>query len=186
MVAAQVTESIFDKNEGQITQVTGTLVSAEQFTSTKGDRVEVRLSPATVTTIEGRKVPRDKFTIQAFVQEGNMGWRGMRVNICVLANAANFLDVIGRTLTFNVVSREVQGRIFTDYKPISVGPVVTPVNISEADALAMIHGKTPAEVLSFASKLGSYAKVMTVKPVLLKTYPRVTLGPDGRYLLSAS
>lgn len=184
MVAQNISNDIFDKNEGLPVSVKGTFISAEKFDKAGTSRVEVRLSPATVTNVDGTVRQRDRYTISYFISDKYDGWRPQRVALCVMGGVSNFLDMVGRELTFDITSREAEGKSYTDHKPVAIGPSATAVNVTEAEALALISGKTPAEVLSLGSRLGSFAKVMTVKPSLLKAYPRVTLGTNGRYVVA--
>src|SRR3990167_1298768 len=186
------TESIFEKGEGVYTKVSGTLDSIEPFTNAKGQRMEIRLSPATLTVKDGGESAKEKFTFSAFVNEGNMGWRGLRDQLCVLGKTANVLDIVGRAVTFDIVTRNVPGkdgkesRDFTDYKPVSVSEPQAVAQVTEEEALARINGKTPAQVLGMQKELGAHYRIMSVKPALLKQYPnRVTIGSDGRYSVTS-
>ena len=181
-----VAESIFDKNEGIPVKVSGTLTSAESFTKNGSVRVEVRLSPADVTGIDGKVTNRDRYTISYFISDKFDGWRPARVAMCVLGGVSNFLDLCGRNLTFDILSREADGKQFTDHKLASISAPVAVRTVTEAEALSMIHGKTPSEVLQLAGALGNHAKIFTVKPALLKAYPnRVTIDANGRYTVTS-
>ena len=180
--AAQVSTDIFDKNEGLPVKVSGTLISAEKFDKAGTSRVEVRLSPAVVTNIDGTVRNRERYTISYFISDKYDGWRPQRVALCVMGGVSNFLDLIGRNLTFSIETREAEGKSYTDHKPTSITEATPTHQVSEAEALALVNGKTPNEVLALGTQLGTFAKVMTVKPTFLKTYTgRVTLGGDGRY-----
>lgn len=185
-------DAIFEKGEGVFTKVSGTMVSLESFSSAKGQRVELRLSPATLTTSDNKAVAKEKYTIQSFVNEGGMGWRSLRDAICVAGGVANILDLVGRDITFDIVTRTVAGkdgqpaRDFTDYKVTGVTTAAPVAEVSETAALSLIHGKTPSEVLSLGTALGRHAKTFMVKPALLKAFPnKVSIGPDGRYQVAA-